>query len=78
MGGGGDFIRDPLQLGLTIVGVTAAIGGAGWWLDSLLGTFPILMMIGAVVGLCGVLYVIILRLRQSDNQKANRSPDERL
>lgn len=78
MGSGGDFIRDPLQLGLTIVGVTAAIGGAGWWLDSLIGTFPFLMMIGAVAGLCGVLYVIILRLRQGDNLKANRSPDESL
>jgi F0F1-type ATP synthase assembly protein I len=66
MGGGRDPIKDPLQLGLTIVGVTAMFGGAGWWLDKLLGTFPILLVIGAVVGMFGIIYLTILRLRESD------------
>ena len=73
IGGGTDYIRDPLQMGLTIVGVTGAFGGVGWWLDSLLGTFPFLMAIGAVVGMFGILYVTVIKLRDSD--KPNRPPD---
>jgi F0F1-type ATP synthase assembly protein I len=69
MGGGNDFIRDPLQLGLTIVGVTAAIGGAGWWLDSKLGTFPFLMVLGAAAGMFGVIYVTVMRLRNSGESR---------
>jgi F0F1-type ATP synthase assembly protein I len=66
MGGGTDYIRDPLQMGLTIVGVTAALGGVGWWLDSLLGTFPILMVIGAVAGMFGIIYVTVVKLRNAE------------
>jgi F0F1-type ATP synthase assembly protein I len=75
VGGGTDYVRDPLQMGLTIVGVTAAFGGIGWWLDSLLGTFPFLMALGAVAGMFGILYVTVLKLRDSDKQ--NRPPDSR-
>ncbi len=66
MGGAGDYVRDPLQMGLTIVGVTVAFGGAGWWLDRMLHTFPFLMVLGAVFGLFGILYVTVKRLQQSD------------
>lgn len=66
MGGGTDYLRDPLQMGLTIVGVTAALGGAGWWLDSRLGTFPVLMVIGAAAGLFGIIYISVIRLRESE------------
>jgi F0F1-type ATP synthase assembly protein I len=76
MGGPGDYVRDPLQMGLTIVGVTIAFGGAGWWLDSLLHSFPLLMVIGAVVGLAGILYVTVKRLQEMDQQ--SRKPDQRL
>ena len=69
--GGGDYLRDPLQMGLTIVGVTAALGGVGWWLDSKLHTFPFLMAIGAVAGMFGILYVIVVRLRDSEKHRSN-------
>lgn len=57
-------MRDPLQTGLTIVAVTALFGGAGWWLDSLLNTFPMLMVLGAIAGLVGTIYVMALRLKE--------------
>jgi hypothetical protein len=66
---GRDFLRDPLQLGITIVGTTAAFGGAGWWLDSLLHTFPILMAVGAALGLFGILYATYQRLRAENSVK---------
>jgi len=64
---GGSYLRDPLQTGVTIVGTTAVFGGIGWWIDSMVGTFPILMVLGAVFGLAGILYSIILKLRSADN-----------
>ncbi len=75
MGGGVDYLRDPLQMGLTIVGVTIAFGGAGWWLDSVIGTFPFLMTIGAALGLFGILYVTVKRLKASD-KPGSPPPDE--
>jgi hypothetical protein len=63
---GSSYLRDPLQMGITIVGITAAFGGAGWWLDSLLGTFPILMCLGAILGLFGIIYLTYIQLRDSD------------
>jgi F0F1-type ATP synthase assembly protein I len=66
---GGDQFNDPLQMGMTIVGVTVVFGGFGWWIDSLIGTFPVLMIIGAVVGLFGILYLTVMRLKESDRKK---------
>ena len=62
------YRRDPLQIGGTIVGVTVAFGGAGWWLDSVIGSFPFGLMIGAVIGLFGVLYSNYLWLKAMDSQ----------
>jgi F0F1-type ATP synthase assembly protein I len=66
---GGDQFNDPLQMGMTIVGVTVVFGGFGWWIDGLIGTFPVLMIIGAVVGLFGILYLTVMRLKESDRKK---------
>ena len=63
-------LSDPLQIGISIVGTTALIGGLGWWLDSLLHTFPVLMAIGATLGLFGIIYLTYMRL-----QAAGRKPD---
>ena len=74
-----EFFHDPLQLGVTIVGTTAAFGGAAWWLDSLLHTFPILMAIGAALGLFGILYLTYQRLRTENDAKRppeNHPPEE--
>lgn len=62
-----DFLRDPIQLGVSIVGTTAVFGGAGWWVDKRLHTFPILMVLGAVCGLFGIIYVTYKRLRAEDD-----------
>jgi hypothetical protein len=69
-------LRDPLQLGVTIVVITAAFGGAGWWLDSRLGTFPILMALGAAFGLFGVIYRTYLLLKASDSDESSSSKDD--
>jgi hypothetical protein len=67
-----DSLHDPLQMGITIVGVTAAFGGAGWWLDRRLHTFPILLVIGAFVGLIGIIYATAKRLRESDSREEEK------
>ena len=66
---GGEELRDPLQLGIQIVGVTAIFGGIGWWLDRLLHTFPFLMAAGSVLGLFGIIYLTYVRLRASDRNE---------
>ncbi|MDD5087588.1 MAG: AtpZ/AtpI family protein [bacterium] len=66
--GAGRDLNDPLQIGITIVGTTAILGGIGWWLDSLLHTFPILMALGATLGLFGILYTTYLRLKEADRR----------
>jgi F0F1-type ATP synthase assembly protein I len=65
-----NYRRDPLQIGGTIVGVTVVFGGAGWWLDSLIGTFPFGLMIGSVIGLFGVMYLNFLWLKEMDRQES--------
>ena len=69
-------LSDPLQIGISIVGTTALFGGAGWWLDSKFHTFPILMAIGAALGLFGIIYVTYLRLQESDRRTKGQSPDD--
>lgn len=59
-------LGDPLQAGITIVGVTAIFGGVGWWLDRRFHTFPILLFLGAACGLFGIIYSFVLRLRAQD------------
>lgn len=51
------------------MGTTAAFGGAGWWLDARLHTFPVLLAVGAVLGLFGILYVTYQRLRVEDDAR---------
>lgn len=70
-----EALRDPLQLGVTIVGTTAAFGGIGWWLDSLIGSFPVLMALGAIAGLFGIIYLTYLRLREADRIAQQQKPD---
>jgi hypothetical protein len=72
----GDSLHDPLQLGITIVGVTALFGAIGWWLDRKLHTFPILMALGAVGGLFGIIYLIYIRLREADKSDGTPKDDQ--
>ena len=70
------YLSDPLQIGGTIVGVTVAFGGLGWWIDSMIGTFPFGMMLGSVLGLFGVIYLNFLWLKEMDRQQSD-SPSYR-
>ncbi|MBU0507515.1 AtpZ/AtpI family protein [bacterium] len=69
-------LADPLQIGVTIVGTTAVVGGIGWWLDSFFGTFPILMAIGAASGLFGIIYLTYIRLQEADRRARKAEQDE--
>lgn len=71
------YLRDPLQLGVSIVGTTAAFGGAGWWLDARLHTFPILMALGAAAGLFGIIYLTYLRLREADRKTDDAAGEDK-
>ncbi|MFP4145812.1 MAG: AtpZ/AtpI family protein [Phycisphaeraceae bacterium] len=53
--------REPSPLLLLGAGaevglVTAAMCLLGWWIDTKLGTFPILLLVGAAMGIVGGLY----------------------
>lgn len=74
--GGRRVLNDPLQIGVTIVGTTAIFGGIGWWLDSKLHTFPILMALGAVSGLFGIIYATYLRLKEADRRTRQKQGDD--
>jgi F0F1-type ATP synthase assembly protein I len=65
-------IGDPLQVGFTIVGVTALFGAVGWWLDTRLHTFPICFFLGAVLGLFGIIYSFVLRLREQERASSQK------
>ncbi|MBK6766263.1 MAG: AtpZ/AtpI family protein [bacterium] len=58
--------QDPLAIGLTIVAVTALFGLVGWWVDNRIGTFPLLMALGAIAGFAAAIYRTILLIRQQD------------
>ncbi|MBI5058476.1 AtpZ/AtpI family protein [candidate division KSB1 bacterium] len=68
-----NFLRDPLQIGVSIVGVTVVFGGGGWWLDSKLGSFPVFLFVGSVLGLFGSIYSIVVRLRVQDSDAWKKS-----
>jgi F0F1-type ATP synthase assembly protein I len=44
-----------------------AWAGIGWAIDSLVGTFPILTSIGAVLGEAAAVYLIYLRYGKADD-----------
>ncbi|MBL0060921.1 MAG: AtpZ/AtpI family protein [bacterium] len=67
--------QDPLAIGLTIVAVTALFGLVGWWIDNRLKTFPLLMVLGAIIGFVAALYRTILMLRQQDSRNDSDSAE---
>ncbi|MCB9366116.1 MAG: AtpZ/AtpI family protein [Calditrichaeota bacterium] len=65
-----DFVpprQDPLQIGLTIVVSTAVFGLVGWWVDKKIGSFPILMSLGSILGFALSIYRTVLVLRSQDS-----------
>lgn len=59
--------QDALQFGLTIVASTSLFGLLGWWVDSKLGSFPILMSLAAILGFALSIYRTVLMLRRQDS-----------
>jgi len=67
--------QDPLAIGLTIVAVTALFGLIGWWIDNRLKTFPLLMVLGTIIGFVAALYRTILLIRQQDSRNDSDSSE---
>lgn len=67
-----------LTMGLTTAAVVAVGFGIGWLLDSLFDTFPILVIVGLLLGLAGAVTYMVTKFRyylRSDTQPDSR-PDE--
>jgi len=70
-------IAIAMQLGLTVV-VAVGIGiGGGWFIDSRLGTGPLFLLVGSLLGLAaGVMaaiqYTRVLSLRQAKQRQQQR------
>lgn len=61
-----------MDLGLRFAATAALAGWAGYWLDGKLGTYPLLMIFGIMLGgAAGFihLYRTVLRLTQSEAQR---------
>lgn len=50
-------------------------GGIGWVADRFLGTEPLLMVLGFIVGNASGLYLLYIRAREGDEKPGARSPD---
>lgn len=62
--GGGPDLRDLLNLGITL-GLYVALGlGAGLLADHLLGTTPVLVLVGLVLGVSGASVHVYKLLRR--------------
>lgn len=50
---GGPELSTLLGLGVSIAAFLVAGLGLGWWLDSLLDTLPVFIMVGLALGIAG-------------------------
>ena len=53
-------------LGFAFIGVLAALTVAGFFLDKLLGTLPLFLLVGLVLGFAGGLYYVYQALKKLD------------
>jgi ATP synthase protein I len=58
---GGDYAQF-VGLGFTFVFIIAFCTAGGYLLDRLLGTLPLLLLVGLVVGFAGAMYYLFRRL----------------
>ena len=54
-------------LGFAFMGVLAVFAGAGFFVDKLLGTLPLFLLIGLVLGFAGGLYYVYQALKRLDS-----------
>lgn len=60
-------VRELAGIGIEIVASIAGLGAVGWLLDSWIGSFPWLMMIGLILGIIGGLYNAVKKANRITN-----------
>ncbi len=63
-GGMGSEYARYIGVGVAIIFIIAALTGAGYVLDSLLGTLPLFLLLGVSAGFAAALYYVYLKLKQ--------------
>ena len=53
-------------LGFAFIAVLGVLTAAGFFLDKLLGTLPLFLLLGLVIGFAGGLYYVYLALKKLD------------
>jgi F0F1-type ATP synthase assembly protein I len=53
-----------LGIGAVVAGVLVAGLALGWWIDTLLDTSPIFVLVGIALGIAGGIWHTIVRLRK--------------
>jgi len=60
-------VRELAGIGIEIVASIAGLGAIGWLLDSWVGSFPWLMMVGLILGIIGGLYNAVKKANRITN-----------
>jgi len=63
-----------LGLGMTLAVTVLAALGAGYWLDGRLGTRPLFLLVGAVLGIVGALVYFIKTVAGPTKGPSDRKP----
>ncbi len=67
-GNGGPNYARFVGLGFTFVFIIAAFMVGGYLLDRLLGTLPLLLLLGIVIGFAGAMYYLFTNLSRLGNR----------
>ncbi len=63
---GGGYVRF-LGLGFTLIAIIGALTAAGFFVDRLLGTLPLFLLVGLVVGFVAGLFYVYGALKRLDD-----------
>ena len=63
---GGGYARF-LGLGFTLIAIIGALSAAGFFMDRLLGTLPLFLLVGLVMGFVAGLYYVYQALKRLDD-----------
>ena len=62
-------------MGLTFALTIIAFGWFGWWIDGKLGTTPVFLIAGALVGFGGGLFSMIKKIPPARSRNSKAKPD---
>ncbi len=65
-------LSDYLGIGLQIAASFAFFVFLGYWADTKLGTSPLLLLAGVLVGMAGMALVLMKTVRQADRERKER------